>query len=195
VIRKKLVASTQKGPIDNDGLFHLVFLPDGVDTDENKQLNADGSLADSKVFGASLEDLAKRADSVDGVPSFVRACIEYLKHDKAIRSVGLFRESGRALLINNVREAINDGQCMWLLLRVNAAIMTDEFVLPGAHAAFEDLLHDHDDITIHSVAGLLKRFFRDLAVPLIPSTLNDMFMRVYGMGDAAHERVFFGSLH
>jgi hypothetical protein len=60
----------------------------------------------------TLEALCKRADTVNGVPSFVRSCVAYLSEDKPIRTVGLFRESGRALMINNVREAINEGQCM-----------------------------------------------------------------------------------
>lgn len=56
VIKKKLMAVPSNNIVDNDALFHMVFLPDSMgEGDQHKQLNIDGSLGDPKVCKATRE--------------------------------------------------------------------------------------------------------------------------------------------
>jgi len=82
--------------------------------------------------------LAKRSDTINGVPAVVRQTMQYLR-EKGI-SEGIFRKSGIMTEIEEFKQANNQGT----IVQLNKA--TDE----------------------HVVSGLMKLFFRELPIPLIP---------------------------
>lgn len=119
-------------------------------------LHADPSFpkpSANAIFGNDLRTLRSRADTHRGVPNVVRVLMERLQADgaEALRTEGIFRVPGDSTQMRSMRERINQGEDV------------DSVVLKCDN--------------LHSVAGLLKMFFRELHSPLLTFELYDAFIR------------------
>jgi RalA-binding protein 1 len=95
----------------------------------------------SHVFGKPLED-AVRLSTWD-VPAPVHILLEYLWEREAYREEGLFRISGSQVLSESLISELNIGEEILIDLEQKAA-------------------------DCHTVAGVLKRYIRELPEPLLP---------------------------
>jgi len=122
------------------------------------------------VFGGVLASLAKRPDTRNGVPAVVRLlCARLLKGDCAeLREMGIFRVPGDAAEVATVAAAINRGGDV------------AEIVAACSSA--------------HTVAALLKKFFRELSAPLCSFELYSELLHLAAeMGEM--EEMQPGSMH
>lgn len=119
-------------------------------------------VSDSSVlFGASLKHALELSSSVrDGyiVPSILVRCLELLEAKHAAYEEGLFRLNGSNSAIENMEALFNKNYDVDLV----------------------DL-----DANIHAVAGLLKRFLRDIPTRIIPGLLEYEFQRALENKDMA----------
>ena len=67
----------------------------------------------NQVFGIPLEDAIKVAKVSDQyeLPAIVYRCIDYLEAKDAIQEEGIYRLSGSALKIRNLKSKFNEGNC------------------------------------------------------------------------------------
>ncbi|KAI8805871.1 hypothetical protein BJ742DRAFT_819395 [Cladochytrium replicatum] len=118
-----------------------------------------------RIFGAHLADAIAISRIKEGyeLPAVVYRCIEYLEGKKAGDEEGIYRLSGSATLINQLRDRFD----------------TELDV---------DLLGSGEYHDVHVVAGLLKLYFRELPTPVLTRELQKEFLRVTDLQDR-NERV------
>ncbi|KZT09163.1 Rho GTPase activation protein [Laetiporus sulphureus 93-53] len=100
------------------------------------------------LFGVPLEELMGYDGEKGGLPRVVKDCIQYLR-STGMQDEGLFRRSPNSVLLKQVQQAYDRGQVVSL----------DTFGDP------------------HLAAVLLKKYLRDLPVPLFPEDLYAMISR------------------
>ena len=105
------------------------------------------------LFGGSLHSILRRPDTKDGIPALVRILMGKLLINGAagLRLEGIFRVPGDAWEMREMRRQINE--------RADAAALVQ---------ACDDM---------HSVAGMLKMFFRELSEPVLTYELYDDLIR------------------
>jgi len=106
--------------------------------------------AGTKVFGVDLLKLTKRNhDTTDGIPNIVIITTQWIK-DHCTDVEGIFRKSGA---LNQVEE---------LKARIDQGLVT----------------HIESDEDENLVANIIKLFFREMPVPLIPYTHYPKYMEI-----------------
>ncbi|CAL1577666.1 unnamed protein product [Knipowitschia caucasica] len=99
------------------------------------------ALTPSGVFGVSLETLKKDGHMECGIPAVLKVMVEYLNNN-GLQHRGLFRLCGSVLRMRSLRQRWDRGENVDLV--------------------------SHGDVP--TVASLLKLFFRELPVPIVPET-------------------------
>ena len=110
--------------------------------------------APTDFFGGDLQHLLRRPDTANGIPAVVAVLMERLQSNggiDGIQSEGIFRIPGDSSEMQGMRAQINGGADVRQLV----ATCQNE----------------------HSVAGLLKMFFRELREPLLTYALYDDFIQ------------------
>ena len=103
----------------------------------------------SSVFGGEMVMVLQRPDTESGIPRVVSALMARLRENQleGLRSEGIFRISGDSSEIQALRRQINDGG--------------DPVALAAGCG------------NLHSIAGLLKMFYREIQPPLLTFALYD----------------------
>jgi len=102
-----------------------------------------------RVFGCSIQKACKLGDC-EGVPTVVIETINYLENNNGTVTEGIFRIPGKASLIEELKAQYDKKGSV-------------------------DLSEVHD---VHSVAGLLKQYLRELPEPLLTYWLYDSYVEV-----------------
>jgi len=114
-----------------------------------KVLREQSDQAGTKVFGVDLLKLAKRPETTDGIPNIIIISTQWIK-DHCTDVEGIFRKSGALSQIEEFKLRIDQG--------VLASIGSEE-----------------DE---HVVANIIKLFFRELPVPLVPFSHYGKYMDI-----------------
>ncbi|KAH3760848.1 rho GTPase-activating protein 9 [Pelomyxa schiedti] len=110
-------------------------------------------------------------DEDEGVPAVVSLTVGILRH-RGLDEEGLFRVCGNAALMRKMQEFFQDP---------NTYKLSNE-----AQRARLDKIVGHD---VHSLAGVLKKFLRDLASPIVPEGLYNAFILAGEITDLYEKRV------
>ncbi|XP_013412995.1 SLIT-ROBO Rho GTPase-activating protein 1 isoform X3 [Lingula anatina] len=102
------------------------------------------TVGQPKLFGGSIEEYAE-VTGVD-VPLIIRSCVRIINL-YGMHNQGVFRVSGSQLEINEFKAAFEKGE--------------------------DPLIEMTDNISINSVAGVLKLYFRELREPIFPTQMFD----------------------
>ncbi|KAL1746530.1 hypothetical protein HDZ31DRAFT_33971 [Schizophyllum fasciatum] len=102
----------------------------------------------SSVFGVPLEEIMGYDGEKGGIPRVVKDCIQFLR-ETGLHDDGLFRRSPQTTLLRAAQAAYDRGQTVSL----------DTFADP------------------HLAAVLLKKYFRDLPVPIFPDSTYPIIRR------------------
>lgn len=104
------------------------------------------------IFGGELESILSRSDTVGGIPRVVEALMARLRENsnEGLRSEGIFRIPGDQGEVHGMRRQINEGG--------------DPSQVAAACG------------NLHSIAGLLKMFYREMQPPLFTFGLYDEFI-------------------
>jgi hypothetical protein len=113
------------------------------------------------IFGGSLEELCEAEEQL--VPTVVRSCIAEIE-SRGLEHEGIYRKSGTQTEVNTLKAAIQS--CPEFGARVQLA--------------------DYEDI--HVVSGVLKHFFRELPVSLLPEDYYNEMVEVVQANSDACER-------
>ncbi|KAJ3439286.1 rho gtpase-activating protein 68f [Anaeramoeba flamelloides] len=122
----------------------------------------DQIVLNSLYFGVPLSVLLKRTNNQ--IPRIVPDCIEFLTSKNLLNREGLFRISGSLSRINKVIDLYNE--------------KGEEF----------ELLN-HEGIWEHEVAGILKKWFRDMPGSIFTTELKDKFLQC---GNQKEQQMVFG---
>lgn len=109
-------------------------------------------LPKTTQFGVSLKFINENSPCLNYIPPIVRKCVDSLSITGVIDTEGLFRRSGNANIITDIKRRVNAGEMV-----------------------------DFKDIDTHAIAGLLKTFLRDLKEPLLTYELYDEIVKFLGM--------------
>ncbi|KAI9278943.1 hypothetical protein BDA99DRAFT_19660 [Phascolomyces articulosus] len=114
----------------------------------------------NQVFGIPLEDAIKVAKVSDQyeLPAIVYRCIDYLEAKGAIQEEGIYRLSGSAIKIRNLKSKFNEEGDV-------------------------DLLASDEHHDIHAVSGLLKLWLRELPGNVLTTELLKEFLNVMDLVD------------
>lgn len=88
------------------------------------------------------------------IPPVVRKCVDSLSITGVIDTEGLFRRSGSQNVIDNIIKRVNAGETI-----------------------------DFKDVDTHAIAGLLKKFLRELQEPLLTFELYDEIVSFLGKSE------------
>lgn len=129
---------------------------------EKERQKSRKKLAFDPMFGQTLDKLIalqKQNGVQSELPIPLVLCINYLNFEAVLASQGIFRQSGRLMVIQELKAALDD----WLI--------------PELH-----LVSDY-----HTVSGLFKLFLRELPEPLLPFTAYDRLVELARGGCRAPE--------
>jgi hypothetical protein len=104
-----------------------------------KVLREQIDLAGTKVFGVDLMKLAKRVETTDGVPNIIIITTQWIK-ERCTDVEGIFRKSAALTQAEDLKARIDLGNVNYI----------------------------EDEEDEHVVAHIIKSFFREMPVPLIP---------------------------
>lgn len=133
--------------------------------------SAQQSELSSGIFGAHLSSVLQRPDTENGIPAVVRVLIAKLQANnyEGMRGEGVFRVPGDQREMQEIRKNINQGSEMTALVDSCS--------------------------NLHSVAGLLKMYFRELPLPLLTFDLYDDFVCCAEKLGAPSDAADTGELH
>eukprot|EP00123_Amoebidium_parasiticum_P021918 comp76072_c0_seq1/m.48252 comp76072_c0_seq1/g.48252 ORF comp76072_c0_seq1/g.48252 comp76072_c0_seq1/m.48252 type:complete len:324 (-) comp76072_c0_seq1:369-1340(-) len=133
-----------------------------------KLISAKPKKEAAPVFGVTLAAAVRQnaQRSRSGLPAVVEDCLAYLDDDEVIGEAGIFRKSGGAARINAFREAYDTGQAVSL----------------------------SDGGDVHTVAGLLKLFLRELPTPMLGADGPQRMTQALGVDDAQREAAVVSAL-
>ncbi|CRL00003.1 CLUMA_CG013293, isoform A [Clunio marinus] len=100
--------------------------------------------SDDESFGPDLETVEKDSKS-KVIPRIVVECVQILENDINLKTPGLYRVSGNKTVIEALKKKMNDKKL-------------------SKKESMTSLLKNQD---VHSIAGVLKMFFRELTPPLM----------------------------
>eukprot|EP01096_Ripella_sp_DP13-Kostka_P016561 TRINITY_DN811_c0_g1_i1.p1 TRINITY_DN811_c0_g1~~TRINITY_DN811_c0_g1_i1.p1 ORF type:complete len:699 (+),score=279.74 TRINITY_DN811_c0_g1_i1:174-2099(+) len=112
------------------------------------------------IFGVPLEEVLNIEHSKTGIPQVIIESVNYLSYHYDVE--GIFRKSGEARLIDEIRKAYDKGEDVELT------------------TAIQDP---------HAVSGLLKLFLRELPNPVIPFDLYDLILQSH-QASASNDEVW-----
>ncbi|XP_055321076.1 rho GTPase-activating protein 68F [Sitodiplosis mosellana] len=95
-------------------------------------------------FGVTLKFINENSPCLNYIPPIVRKCVDSLSITGVIDTEGLFRRSGIQNVIDDIIKRVNAGETI-----------------------------DFKDVDTHAIAGLLKKFLRELQEPLLTFELYD----------------------
>jgi len=131
------------------------------------------ALLQHGLFGISLQDAVEITREMGmgiNVPSVVYRTIEYLEHMDAAKEEGIYRLSGSNSAIRMLKDKFNAGS-----LLLNTWINRIEGDV--------DLVNSKDYHDVHSVAGLLKLYLRELPSTVLTRDRHADFLHIVGMFD------------
>ena len=99
----------------------------------------------------------------DNVPHFVRMCVDFLSQSHIIVQEGLFRLSGGAGAVSELKDKFDQAA---------------DVVLIGS------------DVDANTVASLLKSFFRELPQPLFPFEFYDLMLKSHEPNKSKEKQLF-----
>lgn len=137
-------------------------LPKEVPSTRDRGRTGENKGENKAVFGVPLvETMTKQraAGSPLDVPQVIAAAFAYLDQPGLLQTEGLFRLSGSAVTINQLKAQANEGSQFPTLI-------------PGRPV---DLSNVNDP---HAVTGLLKLYIRELPEPLCPFDFYDRLVRL-----------------
>lgn len=105
----------------------------------------DDELERHKIFGCNLEYVEKDGYYKE-IPKFVVECVKFLEIESNLRTSGIYRISGNKTVMDALKKKMNDKKT------------------PKKESSKYSCLQDQD---VHTLAGLLKMFFRELNPPLM----------------------------
>jgi hypothetical protein len=111
--------------------------PESLDWELNINKAIRDGVRNRKLFGVSLQVLMKREEPTRRVPKFVEKALWFI-YDNGLKSEGIFRISGRSTQIDRLKDHLNQGGKVFFSPTVD----------------------------IHSIATLVKMWFRELPEPL-----------------------------
>eukprot|EP01111_Echinosteliopsis_oligospora_P006052 TRINITY_DN2002_c0_g1_i1.p1 TRINITY_DN2002_c0_g1~~TRINITY_DN2002_c0_g1_i1.p1 ORF type:complete len:347 (+),score=76.03 TRINITY_DN2002_c0_g1_i1:68-1108(+) len=118
------------------------------------------------VFGVPLAQVVASDQEILGqgqlIPFLLEECFIFLNRDIVYKSEGIFRQSGKATDIQDIKELYNK----------------------GSYVTFSQA-----DLDPHVVTGLMKLFLRELADPLIPFSVYPSFVSYQRSSGAAGVQV------
>jgi hypothetical protein len=110
------------------------------------------SSANRKRRDAVVVKCLKFGEKLDSIPQFLLYAFDYLRTGNRLAEEGIFRLPGSNSELQELKEMLNDGKLMHM-----------------------------SDYSIHTVASLIKLYFRELPVPLCTYECFDMFMLANGV--------------
>lgn len=119
-------------------------------TSRTQDLPVPPKESETSLINTNLESVERDAELQ--VPKIVVLCCKILEDEINIKTAGLYRVSGNKTIIDNLRKKFNTTKRKSL-------------------ENFETILQSQD---VHSTAGLLKLFFRELCPPLISADIFDL---------------------
>lgn len=110
------------------------------------------NLPKTTQFGVTLKFINENSPCLNYIPPIVRKCVDSLSITGVIDTEGLFRRSGIQNVIDDIIKRVNAGETI-----------------------------DFKDVDTHAIAGLLKKFLRELQEPLLTFELYDEIVSFLGM--------------
>ncbi|KAI7870006.1 hypothetical protein BDF14DRAFT_1879763 [Spinellus fusiger] len=161
--------NTQNSPYG--GLRGFITRGNFDNSEKSKSSNQSQVKSLRPVFGVSLEEAVRisRISDKYELPAIVYRCIEYLEANKAVDEEGIYRLSGSAMKIKELKERFNQENSL--------------FVEGDVQLLDSEEYHDP-----HVIAGLLKMWLRELPNNVLTIELIKEFLLVIDLNDR-EERV------
>jgi len=137
-----------------------------------------------RAFGVK-EPLPLSSNGGHRLPRVLREATSFILMDENIKTEGLFRIPPAAITVEILREAFDRGQKYIMWHEKDEAVI---FYRSERGQALGDCMSQTEGYGLHTAAGLIKLWYRELRQPIIPKTsyrqLNDLF----GDSDKAIDR-------
>ena len=116
------------------------------------------------------------------LPRILREATSFLITDPPIKTAGLFRVNARAIDVEILKEAYDRGQ-KFIVWNEGEIYQASSHRREGFGDVWVDDIEQTEGFGVHTAAGLIKQWYRDLCTPIIPQSSYAALDKYYGSPD------------
>ena len=120
------------------------------------------------------------------LPRMLREATSFLITDPVIKAPGIFRVNARAIEIEILKEAYDRGQ-KFIVWNERYIYQASTHWREGLGDVWVDDIEQTEGFGVHTAAGLIKQWYRDLRDPLLPQSSYAALEKYYGHPDLSFE--------
>lgn len=168
-------------PIEN-----LLIPPSAYLVDRRLASEIFSPYSSGKRAFAIREPLSTSATGSLRLPRVLREATSFLITDPVIKTSGLFRINARAVEVEILKEAYDRGQ-KFVVWNEGDLFQASAHRREGYGDVWVDDIQQTEGFGVHTAAGLIKQWYRDLRTPLLPQTSYAALQKYYGDAEPSLE--------
>ena len=180
------VVSTLTGLAMHIPIEDLLIPPSAYMADRRLLPHIDAPYARGRRAFGVKQPLPLSSSGAVRLPRVLREATSFVLMDPLIKTEGIFRMSARAMTVDILKEAYDRGQ-KFIVWKEGGAVLTHSHHREGFGDVWVDELDQTEGWELHTAAGVIKQWYRELRDPLFPESCYMGLERFYGSPDTTLE--------
>ena len=164
-----MVVSTLTGLAMHIPIEDLLIPPSAYMADRRRLAHIDAPYARGKRAFDVKQPLSLSSSGSVRLPRVLREGTSFVLMDPLIKTEGIFRMSTRAMTVDILKEAYDRGQ-KFIVWKEGDAVLTHSHHREGFGDVWVDELDQTEGWELHTAAGLIKQWYKELRDPIFPES-------------------------
>ena len=173
------IVSTLTGLALHIPIEDLLIPPSAYMADRRRLSHIDAPYACGKRAFGVKQPLPRSSSGPDRLPRVLREATNFVLMDPLIKTEGIFRMSARAMTVDILKEAYDRGQ-KFIVWKEGHLVLTHSHYREGFGDVWVDELDQCEGWELHTAAGLIKQWYKDLRDPIFPQSSYMGLEKFYG---------------
>lgn len=157
----------------------LLVPPSAYMADRRRLSHVDAPYARGKRAFGVKQPLPLSSSGTVRLPRVLREATSFILMDPLIKTEGIFRMSARAMTVDILKEAYDRGQ-KFIVWKEGNVVLTHSHHREGFGEVWVDELGQSEGWELHTAAGLIKQWYKELRDPIFPQSCYMGLEKFYG---------------